>query len=177
MLLDWLAVAFLFSVLLHVLHLVSFVVLWFALSAVGSALLLPDVGFALLPAVGFALLGSFHHRSRSLCSSRCPRTFVALLRSSYHWLVGCGSVSESHRLLLDCGFFCVSLSPLALCLWFRQCFFFRVTLWKVTTPWFVSNHGKLVYNNVFCFCGVWSERFVASAARWCSPMPLRPPSQ
>ena len=43
-------------VLLHVLRLVSVVVLWFVL---------PAVGFALLPAVGFALLGSFHHRSRS----------------------------------------------------------------------------------------------------------------
>ena len=64
---------------------VSVVVLWFA-----------------LPAVGFALLGSFHHCSRSSCSSRCPRTSVALLHSSRHWLVGCSSVSDSHHLLLGC---------------------------------------------------------------------------
>ena len=56
-----------------------------------------------LRAVGFALLDSFHHRSRSSCSSRCPRTLVALLPSSRHWLVGCGSVSDSHRMLLGCG--------------------------------------------------------------------------
>ena len=72
--------------------------------------------------------------------------------------------------------------------------FFRVTLWQVTTPWLVSGlpptsllsiapfvidgsrqvpsiHGKVVYNNV-CFCAVWSEGFVAAAARRCSPMPL-----
>ena len=76
---------------LLVLRLVSVAVVWFALPAVGSALLLPAigyvlvlpaVGFALLPAVGFALLGSFHHRSRSSCSFRCPRTRVASLRSS-----------------------------------------------------------------------------------------------
>ena len=65
--------------------------------------------FALL-AVGFALLDSFHHRSRSSCSSRCPRTLVALLPSSRHWLVGCGSVSDSHRMLLGCGSVSDSLS-------------------------------------------------------------------
>ena len=35
-----------------------------------------------------------------------------------------------------------------------------------------SKHWKLVYNNVFCFCEFWSERFVASADRRCSPTPL-----
>ena len=49
-------------------------------------------------------------------SSRCPRTLVASFRSSHHLLLGCGSV-------------CDSLSPLALRLWFRLWFFFRVSLW------------------------------------------------
>ena len=92
-----LAAAFFCTVLLLVLHLVSVVVLWFALPAVGVGFaLLPAVGFALLPAVGFALLGSFHHR---YSSSRCPRTIVALLRSCRHRPVGCGSVS---RILTTC---------------------------------------------------------------------------
>ena len=43
-------------VFLLVLRFVSVAVLWFALPAVGYALVLPAVGFALLPAVGFALL-------------------------------------------------------------------------------------------------------------------------
>ena len=57
----------------------------------------PSAGFALvLPAVGFALLGSFHHCSRSsMFFSRGHRTRVALLHSSRHKLVGCGSVSDS----------------------------------------------------------------------------------
>ena len=131
-----LAAAFFCTVLLLVLRLVSVVVLWFALPAVGcdflpavGCALLPAVGFAPLPAVGSALLGSFHHRSRSSCSSRCPRTLVALLHSCRHRLVGCGSVSDSHHLLLGCGSFCDSFSPLASWLWFRLCFCFRVTLW------------------------------------------------
>ena len=103
MLRDWLAAAFLCSVLLLVLCLVSVAILWFASPAVDHALLLstidsallPAVGFALLPAVGFALLGSFHHRSRSSCSSRCPRALVALHSSSHHWLFGRGSVCAS----------------------------------------------------------------------------------
>ena len=64
-----------------VLRFVSVVALWFVLPAVGSALVLPAVGFALLPAaghallpavgyalllaVGCALLGSFHNFSPS----------------------------------------------------------------------------------------------------------------
>ena len=61
-----------------------------------------------LPAVGFAPLSSFHHHSRSSCSSRCLRTLVALLRCCRRWLVDCGSVSDSHHLLLACGSFCAS---------------------------------------------------------------------
>ena len=57
------------------------------------------------------------------CSSRCPRTLVALLHSSRHKLVSCGSVSDSHHWLW---------------LWFRLCFFSRVTLWLFTATWFVS---------------------------------------
>ena len=92
---GWLQLSYV--VFLLALRFVSVVVLWFALLAVGHALVLPAVGFALLPAVDFALLGSSHHRSRS---SRCPRTLVALVHSSHHMLVGFGSVSDSHHLLL-----------------------------------------------------------------------------
>ena len=53
--------------------LVSIAVLWFALLAVGHALVLPAVGYALL-------LGSFHYCSRSsMFFSYGPRTLVALL--------------------------------------------------------------------------------------------------
>ena len=48
-------------VIRFVLRFVSVVALWFVLPAVGSALVLPAVGYALLPAVGCALLGSFHN--------------------------------------------------------------------------------------------------------------------
>ena len=48
MLRDWLAAAFLCEVFLLVLRLVSVAVLWFALPAVGCALLLPAVGSALV---------------------------------------------------------------------------------------------------------------------------------
>ena len=51
------------------------------------------------------------------CSSRCPCTRVAPLSSFHHWLVCCGSVSDSHHLLLGCGSVCMSLSPLASWLW------------------------------------------------------------
>ena len=147
-------------VFLLVLRPVSVVVLWFALSAVGSAPLLPAVGYALLPAVGyallpavgyallpavgyavgfalllavgFALLGSFHHCIRSsmfLSLSSYPCCFTSFFS---------GSVSDSHHWLLGCGSVGVSLSPLALRLWFRLCIFFRVTLWLFTTLWFAS---------------------------------------
>ena len=77
MLRDWLTAAFFCAVFLLVIRLilrfVSVVALWFALSAVGSALVLPAVGYALLPAVGYALLpavgyvlvGSLHNYSPS----------------------------------------------------------------------------------------------------------------
>ena len=51
------------------------------------------------------------------CSSRCPLTRVAPLSSFHHWLVCCGSVSGSEYLLLGCGAFCISLSPLASWRW------------------------------------------------------------
>ena len=61
MLRDWLTATFFCAVFLLVIRLilrfVSVVALWFALSAVGSALV--------LPAVGCALLGSFHNFSPS----------------------------------------------------------------------------------------------------------------
>ena len=96
MLRDWLAAAFHCDVLRIVLRLVSVAVLWFALPAVGYALVLPAIGFALLPVVGFALLGSFHHCSRSSMFFSCgPRTLVALIHSFHHRLFGCGSVCAS----------------------------------------------------------------------------------
>ena len=106
MLRDWLAVAFLCTVLLHVIHLVSFVVFWFALPAVGSAL---------LPAGGFALLGSFHHRSKTSCSSRCPRTTGSFAVVVSRILTTCSSavvpsVLLSHHCLFVCGSACASFS-------------------------------------------------------------------
>ena len=91
-----------------------FEVLWFALpavgyalllSAVGSALVLPAVGFALLPAVGFArlpavgfaLLGSFQRCSRSsmfFSLSSYPCCFTSFF-SPLCSLFGCGSFSAS----------------------------------------------------------------------------------
>ena len=103
MLRDWLAAALLCDVFLLVLCLVSVAVLWFALPAVGYALV--------LRAVGFALLGSLHHCYRSSVFFSCgPRTLVALLHSSRHRLVGCGSVCDFHQWLLDCGSFSDSLT-------------------------------------------------------------------
>ena len=59
--------------------------------------------------------------------SRCPRTSVALLRSSLLFTTGsldCGPVWDSHHLLLGCGsVFAFSSGSL---------------LWYVTTPWLVS---------------------------------------
>ena len=57
-----------------------FAVLWFAL---------PAVGFALVPAVGFALLGSFHRCSRSSMFFSCYIT--SFFSSFHHWLFACGS--------------------------------------------------------------------------------------
>ena len=129
---DWLAAAFLCAVFLFVLRLVSVAVLWFALPAVGSALLLPAVGYAfVLPAVGYVFLGSFHHRSRSLCSSGCPRTRVALLRSSPLFTTGSLAVVPF-----------LGLSPLGL-----------LAVLLLQSHFVVSSasiHGKVVYNNVFC---------------------------
>ena len=94
-----------------------FAVLWFALPVVGYALLLPAVhsalvllaiGFALVPAVGFALLHAVFIVAPDVrCSYRCPRTRVALLRSSHHLLLGCGSFSDSLTTgSFGCGSFC-----------------------------------------------------------------------
>ena len=79
--------AFLCTMFLLVLRLVSVLVLWFA-----------------LPAVGFALLGSFHRCSRSskfFSLSSYPCCFTSFFSL---WLVACGSVSDSHHWLLGCGF-------------------------------------------------------------------------
>ena len=97
-----LAAAFFCTVFLLALRLVSVVVLWFALPAVGSALL-PAVGFALLPAVGFALLPAvgFARFFSSLLQifdvllarSSYPCCFTSFFSSFHHWLFGGGSVS------------------------------------------------------------------------------------
>ena len=104
MLRDWLAAAFLCNASLLVHRLVSVAVLWFAL---------PAVGYALLPA-GFACCW--------LCSSR----FFSSLRQIFDFLLARTSYPSLLYFIL---LFFDSLSPLALWLWFRLCFFFRVTLW------------------------------------------------
>ena len=57
-----------------------------------------------------------NHRSSSSCSSRCPRYSLLL----YFVLVATGLLAVVP---------CLGFSPLTLWLWFRLCFFFRVTLW------------------------------------------------
>ena len=80
------------------------------------------------------------------CSSRCPRTRVALFRSSRRWLVDRGSVSDFHHLLLGCGSFCTSLSPLALQLWLLSLILFRDTLWYFTVSWMPRLHLQHRYS-------------------------------
>ena len=113
MLRDWLAAAFLCTVLLLVVHLVSFVVLWFALPAVGSACLLlamlfsvlfiiiaPDLRVLLAVLVNllcyFVLLTT---GSLVVVLSRILTTcFSAVVPSvflSHHWLFVCGSACAS----------------------------------------------------------------------------------
>ena len=55
------------------------------------------------------------------CSSRCPRSRVALLRSSRDRLFGCGSVSDSHH--WPFGYFCLGSSSETVCggLQFPRC--------------------------------------------------------
>ena len=61
------------------------------------ALLLSCLLLALLLCLLLALLFSvlFNVAPDLRCYSRCPRTRVALLRSSHHLLLGCGSSSDS----------------------------------------------------------------------------------
>ena len=99
MLRDWL-VAFLRDVFLIVHRLVSVAVLRFTLPAVGYVFVLPAVGHAL--SVLFIIAPDLRFSSRAV--------FVPSL------LYFIFPVSDS-------------LSPLALWLWFRLCFFSRVTLW------------------------------------------------
>ena len=113
MLRDWLTAAFFCTVFLVVirlvLRLVSVVALWFAL---------PAVGYALLPAVrlcssrlysSFLLLFSTvnaalraHRRFDVLLAVIVPVLLYFHLLN--HWLVGCGSVCDSHHWLLGSGF-------------------------------------------------------------------------
>ena len=69
-----------------------------------------------------------------LCSSRffssSLQIFVFFSLSSY---ACCFTSFFSPQAYVGCGSVCDSLSPLALWLWFRLCFFFRVTKWLVTT--------------------------------------------
>ena len=89
------------------------------LAVLFSCLLLAALLFSVLFIISFLL--DVERRSASAsslrCSSRCPRTHVAPLSSFHHWLICCGSVSDSHHLLLGCGSVCMSLSPLASLLW------------------------------------------------------------
>ena len=79
MLLDWLAVAFLCTVFLLVLRLVSVVVLWFALPTVGSAvLLLALVPSRILTTCSLAAVPSVIVSSESLCGMlRLRGSFLA----------------------------------------------------------------------------------------------------
>ena len=109
---------------------------------------LPDVG-ALLFAVGCALLffSSFLPFSSTLrCSSRCPRTRVASFRSSRLWLVGRGSVSDFHHLLLGCGSFrnfSFSAGSLAVAL---PLILSRDTLWYFTASSMLRLHLQHHYS-------------------------------
>ena len=139
MLRNWLAgllQPYLVFVLILVLRLVSVAVLWLLclLLAMFFCLLL-NMLFCLLLAMLFCLLLAMlfsvlfiisllldvkrcsASASSLRCSSRCPCTRVALFRSSRYWPVGRGSVKDFHHLLLGCGSFCTSCSPLALGLW------------------------------------------------------------
>ena len=121
-------------VLLLVLRLVSVVVHWFALPAVGYALFLPAVGYALLPAVGFALLPAVGFALLPAVGfALLPAVGFALLPAVGFALLGSfhprsrsscssryprtlvASLRSSHHLLLGCGSVRDSLSPLALC--------------------------------------------------------------
>ena len=86
-----LAAAFFCTVLLLVFRLVSVAVLWLVFCLLLALLLC--LLLALLLSVLSVIAPDFS------CSSRCPRTRVALLHSCRHRLVGCGSVSDSHRSL------------------------------------------------------------------------------
>ena len=87
------------------------------------------------------------------CSSHCPRAFVALLHSSRHRNVGCGSVSDS----LTTGSLTVVSSVLLLQSHFVVFFDSVVRFWLLPKPlvsiapfvihgsWLVSSiHGKVV---------------------------------
>ena len=126
---GWLACCSLtLLLLLVVLRLVSVAVLW--LLCLTLALLLSCLPLAVLLCLPFAVLFSVlfiisplldvercsASASSLRCSSRCPRTRVALFRSSRHWLFGRGSVSDFHHLLLGCGFFSFSTGFLVVAL-------------------------------------------------------------
>ena len=74
------------------------------LFAVGFTALLPAVGFCSSACCWLCSSRFFSSFSRSsMVFSRGPRTLVALLHSSRHRLVGCGSVCASHHWLVGCG--------------------------------------------------------------------------
>ena len=68
--------------------------------------------------LAFRPLLNYFHPS---CSSHCSSAIVAL-----HFLIATNSLVLSRI-----------LTTLALGLWFRLCFFLRITFWKITTPWLV----------------------------------------
>ena len=123
---DWLAAALLCTVFLLILRLLSvrsplvrFACRWLCSSCLLLALLLRlllallfCLLLALLLCLLLALLFSvlFIVAPDLRCSSRCPRTRLASPRSSHHWLVDFGFVSDSHHLLLGCGSFSDSLT-------------------------------------------------------------------
>ena len=118
MLRDWLAAAFLCEVFLIVLRLVSVVVLWFAL----LFCLLLALLFCLLLVLLFCLLLDLLFSVLLIIAPdlRCSSRAVLIPLLLFFILFTTGSLAVVQSLIL---------SPLALWLWFRLCFFFRVTLW------------------------------------------------
>ena len=125
MLRDWLAAAFLCAVLLLVLRLVSVrsplvcfclpLALLFCLPLALLFCLLLALLICLLLALLFSILFIFDPDLR--CSSRCPRTLVALLRSSHHWLcfsLTTGSLAVVPSVLLSQSHFVVGYDSVVL---------------------------------------------------------------
>ena len=108
-----------------------------ALPAVGSALVLPAVGYALLPAVGCALLGSFHPfpllddgRCSAGASSFSTSLSLTLRGQLFDVLLAVLVPVLLYSVLLATGSFAVALSPILS----------RDTLWYFPVSWMPRLH-------------------------------------